>query len=53
MLSVLNMGLVTWLEIFLKIVESKMDLVWKCVGSFRNTSLNKSSRNNWLILKKD
>ena len=41
-----------WLEIFLKFVGNKMNLVWKFVGTFSNTSLNKSSWNNWLVLKR-
>ena len=51
-LSVLNRRLVIWLEIFLKLVGNKMDLVWKFVGSFSNSSLYKSSWNNWLVLKR-
>ena len=38
------------LEVFLKLVGNKMDMVWKFVRSFSNTSLNKSSCNNWLAL---
>ena len=40
------------LEVFVKLVGNKMDLVWKFVGSFSNTSLNKSSWNNCLVLKR-
>ena len=29
-----------------------MDLLWKFVGSFSNNSLNKSSWNNWVVVKK-
>ena len=39
------------LEAFLKLVGNKMDLVFKFVGIFSNTGLNKSSWNNWLVLK--
>ena len=41
-----------WFEIVLKQVGNGLDFVWKFVGNFSNTSLNKSSRNNCLILKR-
>ena len=41
-----------WFEIPLKHIGNKLDLVWKFVGSLSNTSLNKSTCNNWLVLKR-
>ena len=41
-----------WVEIVLKLVRNRLDFVWKFVGNFSNTSLNKSSWNNWLVLKR-
>ena len=40
-----------WLEIVLKLVGNRLDLVWKLVGNLSNTSLNKSPWNNWVVLK--
>ena len=43
-----NKGLVIWFEIILKHDENGLDYVWKC----EPTSLNKSSGNNWVVLKR-
>ena len=39
-----------WLEIVLKLVGNVLDFLWKFVGS--NTSLDNSSWNNWVVLKR-
>ena len=41
-----------WFEIVYKFVENGLDYVWKFVGNLCNTSLNKSSRNNWVAMKR-
>ena len=39
-------------EIVLKLVGNELDLVWKFVVILSNTILNKTSWNNWLVLKR-
>ena len=41
-----------WLEIVLKLVGNKLDLVWKFLESLSKTSFIKSSWNNQLVLKR-
>ena len=41
-----------WFEIVLKPVGNRMDIVWKFIRNLSNTSLNKSSWNNWVVLKR-
>ena len=39
-----------WFEIVLKFVGNRLDFVWKFVGNLSDTSLNKGSLNNWVVL---
>ena len=41
-----------WFEKVLKLVGNELDFVWKLVENFSNTSFNKSSWNNWVVLKR-
>ena len=41
-----------WFEIVLKFVGNGLDFVWKFIVNLSDTSLNKSSWNNWLFLKR-
>ena len=45
-------GLLIWFEKVLKFAGNGLDFVWKFVGNLCNTSLNKSSWNNWVVLKR-
>ena len=40
-----------WFGIALKLVGNGLDFVWKFVRNYSNTNLNKSSLNNWIVLK--
>ena len=42
-----------WFEIVLKLVGNRLDFLWIFVGNLSNTSLNKSSWNNWRRTEKD
>ena len=41
-----------WFEKVLKLVGNGLDFLWKNIGNLSNTSLNKSSWNNWVVLKR-
>ena len=41
-----------WFEIVWKLVGNELEFLWKFVESWSNTSLNKSSLNNYLALKR-
>ena len=40
-----------WFQIFLKLVGNGLDFVCKSFGHLSDTSFNKISWNNWLVLK--
>ena len=42
-----------WSEIVLKLVGNGLDFFWgKLFGHVNNTSLNKNSSNNWVVMKR-